>query len=127
MCLGRETGISVWGHQDAKEDSLPGHTWVLSKSHLQRQEGICGGQQANKCDGGEVAFPFFYQPGCQWWPLSGVWLLGSLEHLQVSILRCVPFLVVGAGVISFWDGSTNKEVVLPHPKLPTPTPLLPQL
>lgn len=76
---------------------------------------------------GRLPFPVFYQPGCQWWPLSGVWLLGALGHLQVSILRCVPFLVVGAGVINFWDGSTNKEVVLPHPKLPTPTPLLPQL
>lgn len=36
--LGRKTGISVWGHQDARKKSLPGQSWVLSKSHLQRQQ-----------------------------------------------------------------------------------------
>ena len=69
----KKTGINVWGHQDAKENSLPGQTWVLSKSHLQRLQGGRGGRQPGLVMMRVCLLPFAINLACLWWSLeSGV-------------------------------------------------------
>lgn len=114
----KETGINVWGHQDAKENSLPGQTWVLSKSHLQRQQGRCGGHQPGLVMMGVC---LLHLPST-WDVYGGLWSLAledveawGVRSLWVSILRHIYFLEVAAGISSVWTGNTKRKwSPLPH-------------